>query len=145
MKKIVLVALMLTASLTYASEVTVLEAELPYVKGLVAAGARFAANADRSQGYVNVSVTELTSNDGPDVPTQTMAIIFNKNVKVDGLEIVGDKVMYQGTEGAVECGTLGFTRVFKKPTIYLTGNCKIKADVYRHNGKHTVVAKLRTK
>lgn len=142
MKKFILAILVLSASLVHAGEVTVLDVE--YTRGLynTRIDARFFMDKATTEGFANVTVTEdhyvYTGNGpwgpwgGPMGPTYYPVVILKDSVKIDGLMLMGDKVIYHGAEGDVNCGTLGESRILKRPTLYLTGKCQLQARIRGH-------------
>ena len=154
MKKTMIAALVLATSIANAAEVTVLKTQVattPYSYNTTAF-AKFAINFDTKETYAKILVTEEVINEwggtpghypfpngpwSPNRPMPSTMTVFSDSVKIDNLILVDDKLIYQGAEGEVECGTMGVTRVFKKPTLLLSGNCKLDADVTR-NGDLTV-------
>lgn len=75
-------------------------------------------------------------------PMPRTITLLNETVRVQGLNLDGDKVMFESSTGPVHCGTMGVTRVFKRPAIFLSGNCKLVGRI-SHNG--SVVVKMMTK
>lgn len=174
MKKLFAIALLaLGSTLAQAAEVTVLDTEIALRRGFFTtdADAKFQMDKTTGEGFVKVSVNQertiVIHNPYPSPfpggyypggypypypypgrfpqTTTERYRVFDDTVKVDGLSLVDDKVIYQGVEGEVECGTLGVSRVFKVPTLYLNGNCKLTARVVDVNTNPRVVVKLTTK
>lgn len=52
--------------------------------------------------------------------------ILSKEAKVEGLFLQGDKLIFRGEAADVDCGTMGVSRVFKIPTLFLSGKCDVK-------------------
>jgi hypothetical protein len=171
MKKFFVAALVLCSAVVNASEVTVLDSAIDLVGDYpTIAEARFQMDRSSGEGFVKVSVMQerqVIRYDhyyGRDFPGSGYPYpypgdyrmpmpqvhferfnVFSDMVKVDGLALVGDKVMYQGAEGEVECGTLGVSRVLKVPTIYLSGKCQLTSKVNGRYRDPRVVVKLSTK
>jgi hypothetical protein len=150
MKKMIIAVLVLATTLVNAAEVTVLETELytgtdtynTYVQS------SFYMDQQTGKGYVKVSVVEQYSYPDPRNPWNRNPIlrqVFQDTVRVEGLELVDDKVIYSGAEGEVECGTMGVSRVFKRPTIYLSGNCDLYGRTVGHWHKRKLLVTLETK
>lgn len=151
MKKLMIASLILGASLAQAAEVTVLEAN---VRGLETYYPRvhtqFYMDQTTGDGFAKVAVVEdrpymdWSYNRGghrvPEHRTRSV-VVFQETVKIDGLMLMDDKVIYHGEDGDVDCGTMGVSRIFRRPTIYLSGNCKLSGKMSRNQ----LTLKLKTK
>jgi hypothetical protein len=73
--------------------------------------------------------------------TESNTILSNK-VKIEGVTMNGDDVIYQGAEGDVVCGTMGRSRVFRVPTFYLSGNCSLQGKISELGGVKQLTVKL---
>jgi len=135
MKKLILAALALTASSVFASDVIVLDKEVRYYNNThFQVATRFYMDQESGQGYVKASVAERrTQYRGRGDTEVSYHTIFSETVKVDGLMLMGDQAVYQGAEGNVVCGTMGVSRVFKVPTLYLSGNCNLDSTFVKVN------------
>ena len=166
MKKFFVAALVLCSAVVNAAEVTVLDKSIILMNTYrTIPDARFQMDKASGEGFVKVTVEQERqtviynypgSYPGPHYPGRypypgdhrmpqvitERFTVFEDMVKVEGLALVGDKVMYHGVEGAVDCGTMGVSRVFKVPTIYLNGNCKLTSRIANYS---RVVVKLQTK
>lgn len=152
MKKFILAILVLGVSVANAAEVTVLETT--YTRGFYRTfvNSTFQVNPTTLEGSASVVVSEehYIPRPGPigypypapyPGPSYYTVVTFQDQVKIDGLMLMGDRVVYHGAEGNVDCGRYGKSRVFKLPTIFLNGNCELKSSI--RNQKLTV--KLITK
>ncbi|WPU66705.1 hypothetical protein [Peredibacter starrii] len=154
MKKTLIAALVLATSIANAAEVTVLKTTVPTTARAYnqTAYAKFAIDFDTKETAAKILVTEEIFNEwdgtpghypfpngpwSPNRPMPSTMTVFSDSVKIDNLNLVDDKLIYLGAEGEVECGTMGVTRIFKKPTLLLNGNCKLEANVSR-KGELTV-------
>ena len=162
MKKFLLAAIVLCSSVAFAGEVLVLDQSVMSIgNGRTMVDARFQVDKDTTEGFVDVTVTEerYVGNPYPGpmgcdqwgrcypqrMPMPMPVVVFSQKVKVEGLMLMGDTVMYHGAEGNVDCGTLGVSRIFRKPTIFLNGNCKLIGNVTGNYNNTRVVVKLKTK
>ncbi len=158
MKKFILAALVVVASVAQAAEVVVLEANLSVVpRGPEVASSKFYMDTKTGEGFVKASVSEeittwttttwCTSSycTTHPVPTRTLNQIFSETVKIEGLTLMGDDAVYQGAEGNVVCGTMRPSRIFRVPTLYLSGNCKLESKILRSGLSGKLVVTLRTK
>lgn len=163
MKKFILGALVLVSSVVNAAEVVVLESKLPYVQQNRAfVETRFYMDTKTGEGYVKAAVNEERFDNfpgtgwcsydpygrcypGPHTTQRRIVQIFSDKVKVEGLVLMGDQAVYQSAEGNVVCGTMGVSRVFKVPTLYLSGNCKLSGAISREGRDQILVVKLITK
>jgi hypothetical protein len=180
MKKFILSALILSATAVGAAEVTVLEAELPVLRGRPAATAQFYMDPATGEGFAQIAVTEEEYvysrpyyNDcypypygggyrnprypfpggynGPrcydrQMPIPVLRTVLEETVRIENLVLDGDKVIYQGENGDIDCGKLGKSRIFKVPTLYLSGKCDLDARLLGSRNRGTkVVVKFKTK
>lgn len=162
MKKFILAALALVSISAFAGEVLVLDQQVMNIgNGRTYVDARFQVDQNTTEGFVDVTVTEERyiggQYPGPigcdqwgrcypqRMPTPMPVTVFSQRVKVEGLMLMGESVMYHGAEGNVDCGRLGVSRIFRKPTIYLNGNCKLVGNVTGNWNNTRVVVKLKTK
>lgn len=163
MKKILVASSLLVSAVSaFAAEVVVLDKQIPTTaRYMTTADARFQVDQNTSEGFVDVTVTEERSMYNPypgpigcdqwgrchpnRMPMPMPVVIFSERVKVEGLMLMGETVMYHGADANVDCGRLGVSRVFRKPTIYLNGNCKLKTEITGNFANQRVVVKLKTK
>lgn len=172
MKKFVFAILVLCSAIANAAVVPVLEAELPALRGQAFADARFHMDTQTTEGFVKVSVVEeeVIYHHGrydfchwdrgpygpgpwgpryrrcyPPMPTTIRTNVLKDTVKVEGLTLAGKKIVYQGENGEVDCGTLGVSRVLRVPTLYLNGNCTLEARLSGPRHRSKVVVTLKTK
>ena len=146
MKKLILAALTLAASTVYAADqVIVLEAKVPVIYDTNSkAEASFYMDQTTGQGFVKAIVTESIPRH-PQDGGPSYSRTFSDKVQVPGLVLMGDQAVYQGASGNVVCGTMGVSRVFKVPTLYLNGNCKLNGKIVRTNTETKLVVTLTTK
>lgn len=162
MKKFLLALIVLCSSVAFAGEVLVLDQQVMGIgNGMTSVDARFQVDQNTSEGFVDITVTEERYIGSPypgpmgcdrwgrcypqRMPMPMPVVVFSQRVKVDGLMLMGDSVMYHGADANVDCGTLGLSRIFRKPTIYLNGNCKLEGRVTGNYSNTRVVVKLKTK
>jgi hypothetical protein len=173
--KIVITALLVLASVTVAqaSDVTVLTANLPLTRGQTAVDTKFHIDTDMKEAFAKINVDEQViiyvqncsggyyPNPGPNprpypgpnypgrycrtVPQTHYRSILSDKVKIEGMTMNGNDVIYQGAEGDVVCGTMGTSRVFRIPTFYLSGKCDLVGTIYNENGVSKVSVKFITK
>jgi hypothetical protein len=158
MKKIMLAALLLVASAAQAAEVVVLEANLPVVsRGREFVSTKFHMDTKTGEGFVKATVIEEVTiwinetwctpqfcQTRP-VPQTTISQIFVDTKKIEDLVLMGDQAVYQGTDGNVVCGTMRPSRIFRVPTLYLSGNCSLESKIERSGVAAKLVVTLRTK
>jgi hypothetical protein len=158
MKKFMLAAFVIVASVAQAAEVVVLEAELPVVaRGREFATSKFHMDTKTGEGFVKTSVTEEVTvwttetwcnaqfcQSGPIARTSVNQVLA-ETTKIANLVLMGNDAVYQGAEGNVVCGTLKPSRIFRVPTLYLSGNCKLETQIMRSGLSGKLVVTLRTK
>lgn len=163
MKNILIASLlMISAVSAFAAEVVVLDKQLGGMSNYpTSVDARFQVDQNTNEGFVDVTVYEERMDYGgyrgpmgcdqfgrcypQRMPMPIQVVVFSQKVKVEGLMLMGDAVMYHGAEANVDCGKLGVSRIFRKPTIYLNGNCKLTGNVSGNWRDSHVVVKLVTK
>lgn len=156
MKKLFFLVLVIVTSFAQAAEVEVMNANIPrlsFERSFV--DTRFYMNTKTGEGFVQAKVSQelmIRSNcpnpnwqacwptSGRDIVT-----VYADTAKIEGLMLMGDQAVYQGAEGNVVCGTMGVSRVFKVPTLYLNGNCKLNGKIVRTNTETKLVVTLTTK
>ena len=138
MKKLITLILM-SSTAAFASEVTVLNTTLNRAAIQNRVETSFQVNQTTGEGLVKVRVTKQYS-PRPTSPSMTVEI-YNAAIPVEGLSLHGDRLVFAAATGDVECGTLGESRVFKKPTIYLSGNCELVSKIQKK--KLSVVLKTK--
>lgn len=67
--------------------------------------------------------------------------ILSMTEEIPGMSVVDKVVSIDGTV----CGKMGLSRLFKVPTFYLNGNCKLSEKFSRENGERKLQVKLITK
>ncbi|MFL5785380.1 MAG: hypothetical protein ACJ76H_12255 [Bacteriovoracaceae bacterium] len=153
MKKFVVAIFAFSALSVFAAEVPVMDAALPVMSSYdTAADARFQMDKTTGEGSVIVSVTEMrwvngggyTDQWGHWYPAPRMQMpveIFRGSTKVEGLALHGDQIIFAGRDGDVNCGRLGESSVLHRPTIFLSGNCKLNATISGNwNNAHVTVS-----
>ncbi len=140
MKKFVIALLALGMFSAFAAEITVLDSAIPGLSTYDAmVSSRFQMDRASGAGSVIVTVTENRWQDmggsydqwGHYYPRRVNmpVVVFNESVKVEGLALQADQVIYAGRDGDVNCGRLGESSVLHLPTIFLTGKCKLSGHV----------------
>ncbi|MGE3608275.1 MAG: hypothetical protein AB7I27_01710 [Bacteriovoracaceae bacterium] len=148
MKKFIAIAALLVSSLAFAAEMVVLEDKVQtYGSFFARVDSNLYIDTASGEGYATVVVTEdLDLRDGRNIPTPPQTVVVYKNsVKIEGLHLVGDKVIYTSNAGEIECGKTGVTRYTHRPTIYFNGNCTVDAWVNGRTWDRTVTMVFRTK
>jgi hypothetical protein len=157
MKNLMISLLILSASaFSHATSLTVLEANLPITRGFQSVDTKFYIDTDMKEGFAKFSVSEQItvyvqecnygSGYGPGrggygggypapipycrtMPQTQYRNILSDKVKIEGMTMNGDDVIFQGSEGDVVCGTMKNSRVFRIPTLYLSGKCELKGTI----------------
>lgn len=150
MKKILALCLPLAAFSAFAETVTVYQTQLSSTfGGNISVDESFQMDEESGQGYVRINVAETRYEYDPfpmpgptrcdqwgrcypgggynRIPTPRIYNILNKTVKVNGLVLNGEKVLFEGREGTVECGQMGYTRVLRRRAILLSGKCELSS------------------
>lgn len=150
MKKLTLAILVLCMSVAYAAEINLLEASYRSAHNYpTQINSRFVIDMDTYEAYVKVEAIEerviSSGSSRSHLPHRMTVIVFNDQVKVAGLMLMGDKIIYHGESADIECGTMGVSRVFKRPTIHLNGNCRLSSQIIENRNQRKVIVKLITK
>jgi hypothetical protein len=138
--KFIVALLALGLSSAFAADIQIMEAALTHVSAYdTQVEARFQMDKTTGEGSVVVNVTEMRWTTmggycdqwGRCYPQRVNmpVTVMRESVKVEGLALHGDQVIYAGAEGDVNCGRLGQSSVLRRPTIFLTGNCKLSGRV----------------
>lgn len=129
MKRLAVLTLALVSTFANAEAIKVLDVTLPTPSHFSTSSfARFYMNQQTGEGFAKVSTTDYPAS-SDDAPTT----IFSKTVKIENLMLMGDQMVFRGTEGDVDCGKMGVSRVFKRPTIILSGNCSLQTKTNGNN------------
>lgn len=172
MKLFALVFALMTSSAFAFENVRVLEDVIPhYSNRTLTSSAKFQMDKSSTLGYAVVEVTEQYNvtywetichhpspapgpGRGPvpgpicrQVPrTHTeYNTIYQHSELIPNLVLEGNKIVYQGENGNVECGTLGTSRVFRRPTLYLNGKCTLESKVVRDRADKKVIVDFKVK
>jgi hypothetical protein len=169
-----LLAMIFIAGSTFAqaTEITVLDTAVRALRPMSSVNAIFYMDLDTNEGFVKVKVTEESYVPAPifyddgfyggyygrrgryyprggfyrqSAPIRTIQTVFEDTVKIEGLSLVGDKVIFNAPEGEVECGTMGKSRILKVPTLYLSGACTLSGRIEGSRTNTRVVVKFKTK
>lgn len=162
MKNMIMAILVLTSSaIAQASNVTILSTQVPATRGYTTVETKFFIDTEMKEGYAQFLVQEQFTtyvrvcNGGPGypypnprnprnprqpypgnycrtVPQTQYRTILSDRVKIEGMTMNGDDVIYQDVNGDVVCGTMGRSRVLRVPTLYLSGKCNLNANIYRN-------------
>lgn len=160
MKLLAFLFVLMTSTMAFSAEtVRVVSDSIPNTPYYTRSDAKFYMDQGSSLGYAQVEVTEEmqvtrweTVCNGPYDPrfphpgcrqyprTYTeYRTIYQHTELIPNLVLEGNKIVYNGEAGAVECGTLGESRVFRRPTLYLNGKCSLKSAVIRDRADRKVI------
>ncbi|MBT4791214.1 MAG: hypothetical protein HON90_06555 [Halobacteriovoraceae bacterium] len=144
MKYLLILSILLFSFLAQAETINVFTGDVSRTFGLIQTSSKFFMNTTTTQGYVDVSVDEITY-DHTDIghtvcnqfgchtngstPIPTIYNLIQTRVLVENLKLVGKEMIYLGENGEVKCGNLGTSRVLRRPTLYLTGNCILRERI----------------
>ncbi len=127
MKSFILITTLLASICVSAAEVSVMDINSSKVVN-AQLSSRFEVNLQDGSAGVSVSATKWIRR-GREKVAKT--VTFEK--LVPELALVNDKLML----GDIECGTMGETRVFRRPVLNLSGKCDI---VTKREGKTVKVS-----
>ena len=140
MKKFILLTLVLTSFTAMATEViTILDTRIQPSYEMQTTSSKFYVDTKSGQGYAKVAVDEFQREVFPGPvrcdefgcypdrqPTRIARRVFNQQVMIVNLRIENKEMIYSTENGDVNCGRLGTSRIFKIPTIYLSGKCVLR-------------------
>lgn len=121
MKSIIALMTILASLAVSASEIQVMKINARKA-GYGSLSSRFEVNLSDSTAGVSVKITRRKRGK---TGTTTTSRSFEK--VVSDLSLNGDVLELNVDGNVVNCGTMGVTRVFKVPTLYLSGNCEVVA------------------
>lgn len=153
-------ALMISAPV-FAAEVVVMEIPARDLRGADRVESRFMVNegAGTVDAKVRASRTEVICMGpvgypypGPHYPyprggyyrrncMQSERELLTQTEEIVGMTVVDKVVSYNGTV----CGKMGLSRVFKVPTFFMNGKCKLVEKMTRVDGERVLQVKLITK
>ena len=175
MKTLIIASLVLASSaFAQASDVTILSTNLPATRGYTSVDTKFFVDTEMKEAFAKINVDEQVTvmvqdcsggyGPGPrpypgprypgpgypgrycrTIPQTQYRTLFSDKVKIEGMTMNGDDVIYQSAEGDVVCGTMGRSRVFRIPTFYLSGKCDLVGSIVRENGGNKVSVRFVTK
>jgi len=141
MKNLLLIVLVFASSAVMAESVVLLDTKIAVGFDPTVASSKFYMDTQTGQGYAKVNVTEYerVTLPIPDTrcdrfgcfpapgrnPIPRIRTIFQDTIMIENLKLVNKEMIYTSENGEVNCGTLGTSRVLRRPTLYLTGNCKL--------------------
>jgi len=138
MFKSLIASALMFSSIAFAAEVNVMNIAAERVRSQDNIRANFHLDQASGQGSVQISVTRQVIIPGDhmggingrmgDVNGGSFDLsILNDEAIVPGLTLEGDKAVFRSGSEAIECGTMGVSRIFKVPTLYLSGKCDLQA------------------
>ena len=155
MNKFIIIFMFVFSAIVNASDVVVLEETIPSIRsGRELINTSFYMNLKTGEGFAKTMVAEEDyypypnrwCQNGPYGPyancfpgQRPPRVIFSKTTKIDGLSLVDGKAIFNGAEGEVICGTMGASRIFKIPTLYLSGNCELFGEVKKDVNSDTSI------
>ena len=170
MKTLIIASVVLASSaFAQASDVTILSTNLPATRGYTSVDTKFFVDTEMKEAFAKINVDEQVTvmvrdcsggygpgprpGPGPGypgrycrtIPQTQYRTLFSDKVKIEGMTMNGDDVIYQSAEGDVVCGTMGRSRVFRIPTFYLSGKCDLVGSIVRENGGNKVSVRFVTK
>lgn len=118
--KILGMILALSCSLSaFAAEKVVLEVAAKNVRGSQLT-TRFEVNLEDGTAGGSMTSTRIISHG-----RHTRTIVRNFEALIPELSLNGDVLVLDSANGPVTCGTMGVTRVFKRPVLNLSGDCSL--------------------
>lgn len=55
--------------------------------------------------------------------------VASKTFKIEALKVDNEQLIYAGATGNVVCGNYGVSRVLRRRTLFLTGNCQVETRI----------------
>lgn len=155
MKKFILLSLVLTSFTAFATEViTILDTRIAPSYEMHTTSSKFYVDTKSGLGYAKVAVDEIQREVFPGPvrcdefgcypdrqPTQITRRVFSEQVMIAKLRLENKEMIYTTEDGEVNCGRLGTSRIFKIPTIYLSGKCVLRETLNYDRLKVTLTIK----
>ena len=137
---------MFVSSAVMAESFTILDTRISTGYGINTASSKFYMDPRTGEGFAKISVLERSYyNDYPggypggypgnicngyncypgSYPTPIYRTIFSTTVELENITLVDKEMIYTDENRVVNCGKLGTSRVLRRPTLYLTGECKL--------------------
>lgn len=112
--------LALSCSLSaFAAEKVVLEVSVKNIRASQLS-TRFEVNLEEGTAGGSLTATRVISRG-----RRSRRVVKHYEALIPELSLNGDVLTFEGAEGSVDCGTMGVTRVFKRPVLNLSGNCSL--------------------
>jgi hypothetical protein len=112
--------LVLSCSLSaLASETVVLEVSSTKIRGSQLVP-RFEVNLEDGSAGASLTATRVVH-----MGRHTRTVSKRFEALIPGLTLNEDVLTFSSAEGSVDCGTMGVTRIFKRPLLNLNGDCKL--------------------
>lgn len=166
MKLLSFLLVFMTSSMAFASQtVRVVEDVIPNTTQFLFADAKFFMDTESSLGHAQVEVNEryqvtrwvehcypvgdprfpsVSCRRVPHVE-EVNRVIYRHTELIPNLVLEGNKMVYHSDAGPVECGTLGTSRVFRRPTLYLSGKCQLDSRVVLDRAERKVIVDFKVK
>lgn len=143
MKKILGIMLLLSVSVTFASETTLLDIRVGDYDPETSMTAQLGVESDSGQAGAEITVTtkELVG------PRRTAIISKTSFMEIPGMRLEGKQLMYDSVEGLVDCASFR-TRTFLgriMNTVILTGRCVLEVKTTKVSGGKKIKIVLKTK
>ncbi len=83
------------------------------------------------QGSVKVSVKDLKCRSGgyDHEDICFLRTVASKTFKLEGLKLDNEQLVFEDANGKVVCGNYGVSRVLRRRTLFLTGNCQVETKI----------------
>lgn len=120
MKSFIVIATMLCSMVASAAELEVMKVSAQKARG--ALNTRFEVNLNDGTAGVSLTATRMIGG-----PRNRHAISKTFEKAVPELALVGDTLVLTANGESVDCGTMGETRIFKRPVLNLSGKCDVVA------------------
>ncbi len=143
--KILSAAFVLLTSTTFAqTDLTLLSKQMPEPRGEIRVLTQFIVDSEMKEVFANIEVNDNLATTFPSPHIKIMTMMSEK-VKIEGMTLNGDEVIYQAPVSDVGCGRIRKSRVFKKSTLLLSGKCNLKWFIQPFKGKKHLTIKFSTK
>lgn len=144
--KFLSVALLALTTTAFAAEMTILDVAAPELSRSDIVSTKFKMDKTTGEGSADITVsreipapwtgggwTSCTPYGGclpPQVPRlPEIRLMFKENVAIEGLSLMGDRIIFASDAGDIDCGSLRNSPVLRVPTIYLSGKCRLSGMV----------------
>lgn len=143
MKKFLLAFVLISSA--QAADVVIFDEIVPYLKQNDELSSKLFVDLKSGRGFGDIKATRTIEIDvyvgGAYYRTPVKTVVMNQRVEIQGLNLIGEKVMYNG----IECGRYDESDILGFPDVQFNGNCQISTKKMFSNGEMRIQSLFTTK